>query len=72
MRSNGPKSTNVGQQNVDDTSVLDIFLTAGGLFDMEEHKPDRAVKLDTTTIVGYYCENDALTYHSDPPGADHA
>ena len=50
-----------------DTAVLDIFMTAGGVFNSAEPKPDDAVKVGTMTIVWRDCKNATLTYEIDPP-----
>jgi hypothetical protein len=51
-----------------DTAMLDIFMTAGGIFDSAEPKPDDAVKVGTMTIVWHDCGNTSLTYEIDSPG----
>jgi len=46
-----------------DTAVLDVFLTAGGVFDKAEPMPETAAEpIGTITIIWHDCENGTLSY----------
>lgn len=51
-----------------DTAVLDVYLTAGGVFDLSEPAPETGDSIGTITIVWQDCENATLSYEIDPPG----
>jgi hypothetical protein len=47
-----------------DTVVLDVFLTAGGVFDKAQPKAETGVNpIGTITIIWTDCENATLTYY---------
>lgn len=48
---------------VDDTAVLDIFVTRGGVFDQEDPPPDPAEVIGTMTIEWCDCEKGKLNYN---------
>ncbi len=50
-----------------DTALLDVYQTAGGVFDSSEPQPDPALKIGTMTITWHDCENATLTYDIEPP-----
>jgi glucose/arabinose dehydrogenase len=51
-----------------DTAILDIFSTAGGVFDSINPVPDKPVKIGTMTIIWTDCNAAVVTYViTDPP-----
>ena len=51
-----------------DSALLDIYQTAGGVFDSPDPQPDPAFKIGTMTIIWEDCANATLNYEVDPPG----
>ena len=45
-----------------DTATLDVFLTAGGVFNMIEPVPETSDPIGSITIVWRNCKNGTLTY----------
>jgi hypothetical protein len=50
-----------------DTAVLDIFVTAGGVFDSSDPAPEAPVKIGTMTIKWTGCNAAVLSYEMDTP-----
>jgi len=51
----------------DDTATLDVFVTAGGIFDSSVPAPSPAAKIGTMTITWTDCNAAVLTYDLDSP-----